>query len=528
MEKQYQTIQHEHTFQELQQIQVTTVRNVEKAIRQHGFELSIQHADPTIYFYKDNEYNYGLKRVDNQNDAQAYINDVLQTDDPFHLQKDDPKAKIFKNPVDRILYLDYLTQANQKLTHFIFQPLVGQSLAKLLAHVKYPFDHVWASKGGLPYLNYAFLNAINSQYLPVILSGQEDFVFHYLPKILQQKVTPMDEHQNFVQLVFFDRASLKTEQPKYYYTLPIQFNFSDTNKFKSEELPLIEVPYTTIQKLNQNAVHYTSYELIPNHKVQILPTSIYLNPQTLIPAAMTDLLNKRQIETYFAKNTYSEPQRNYYQSVDKNLENMVEHYLQTNLSMSLNDSQIKASFKIASDYWQQALKTLPTKYNYFEFVELMTSQKISEMHPSEQIVIKNHLRMSSYTDDQPFSFIYTEDPDEMYNYYISAPTDFIQNLKQKINTEFCNVDLNKATQIKIPLNPHPQNTFQPISRPQHNLSQLMASLIPNSDQHQMYLVDQTHLINLAGSGQIKTLQEKNLWGGKHVKTRKFTRFKSSL
>lgn len=64
--------------------------------------------------------------------------------------------------------------------------------------------------------------------------------------------------------------------------------------------------------------------------------------------------------------------------------------------------------------------------------------------------------------------------------------------------------------INLTLNQTSGNTFQPISQPQHNLSQLMASLIPENPQHQMYLVDQTHLINLAGNSKIQILQEKEL------------------
>lgn len=513
MTDQYRTIQQKHTFQELRQIQVTTVRQVEQAIQQHGFELSIHHADPTIYFYNDDDYSYGLNQFNTPFDAQNYINDALRIDDPFYLQENDSKAKIFKKPTDRILYLDYLTQAHQTLIHLDFRPLVGQSLTKLLANTKYPLDHAWASKGGLPYLNYAFLNAINSQYLPVILSGQADFVFHYLPKILQQKVTPMDEHQNFAQLVFFDRASLTTDHPQYYYTLPISINCSDATQSKSADLPLIEVPYATIQQLNQNTAHYTNSQFIPDHKIQILPTSIYLKEKTLVPTVMTTLLNKRKIETYFAK-TYDEAQRYYYRRVKGDLEDMVEHYLQANLQMHLEHGQIKVTFKTASPYWQQAVKTVPNKYSCVELVELLTSQKVSEMHALEPIVIENHLRLSIYTDDQPFSFITTNDPDEMYNYRLATPQAFIRQLKQTNTAEFLNVTATQPTRINIPLKVHPQNAFQPISRPQHNLSQLMASLIPASDQHQMYLVDQTHLINLAGNGQIETLQETNLTGGK--------------
>lgn len=506
MKDQYRTIQQTHTFQELRQIQVTTVRQIEKTIRQHGFELSIQHADPTIYFYEDDDYSRSWNQFNSQIEAQKYVNDALRTDDPFYLQKDDPKAKIFKKPTDRILYLDYLTQGNQKSSRLVFRPLVGHSLAKLLANTKYPLDHVWASKGGLPYLNYAFLNAINSQYLPVILSGQEDFVFHHLPKILQKKITPMDEYQNFAQLVFFDRASLTTEHPKYYYTLPIKINFSGANQLKSTDLPLIEVPYATIQQLNQNTLHYTNNQLIPDHKVQILPTSIYLKEPTLVPTVITELLSKRKIETYYAKYN-DEAQRYYYRQMRGNLEDITEHYLQANLRMHLEHDQIKVTFKTASPYWQQALKTVPNKYSCVELMELLTSQNVSEMHALEPIVIENHLRLSIYHDDQPFSFITTNDPDEMYNYRLATPRAFIQQLKQTNTAEFLDVTSAQLTRINIPLHPQPQNTFQPISRPQHNLSQLMASLIPASDQHQMYLVDQTHLINLAGSGQIETLQE---------------------
>lgn len=510
MDNQYQTIQQEHTFQELRNIQTTTVRKIEKAIQQHGFELSVQHEDPIIYFYKREDYNSGLKTMNSKKDAQEYVQTAIEADDVFYLQNEGSTAKIFKKPVKRVLYLDYLKQNKRKQKYFIFRPLVGQPLSKLLSRTKYPLDHAWANKGGEPYLNYAFLNEIHSQYLPVILSGQQDFVFHYLPKIIQQKVVSMNAYQNFAQLVFFDRASLKTDHPKYYYTLPIELDLGHTNQFKSTELPIIEVSFPTIQKLNQNAIHYTSHNLIPEHNVQIMPTSIFLDEKTWIPKAITDLLNNRSVETYFAKHTYDDPKNYYYRNFRNNLQCMVENYLQTNLSMHLANDQIQASFVINSDYWQNQLHHLPNKYNYVELFELITSQKISEMHPLESIIIPNHLRLSTYDDDKPFSFLYTDDPDEMQNYSIAAPNNFIQELKENIKHEFLNFNNDVHQTINLTLNQTSENTFQPISQPQHNLSQLMASLIPENPQHQMYLVDQTHLINLAGNSKIQILQEKEL------------------
>lgn len=514
MAEQYQTIQQAHTYEELKAIQITTVRNVAKAIHQHGFELSLQHNDPIIYFYERENYNHGLQSIANQQEAQEYIQDAIKLDDVFYLQMKDNIAKIFKKPVKRILYSNYADQPNEKYNCFIFRPLVGQPLSKLLTRTKYPLDHAWATKDGEPYLNYAFLNAINSQYLPVILSGQADFVFHYLPNIIQQKTVAMDDYQNFAQLVFFDRASLKTNQPKYYYNLPIELDLSQADQFKATELPIIEVPFTTIQTLNQNAIHYTSHSLIANHKVQIMPTSIFFDGKTLIPRVTTDILNNRSVENYFAKNTYSDPKSHYYRHFHHNLQGMVEHSLQVNLTMHLADHQIQASFSVNSDYWQQQLHQLPNKYSYVELFELLTSQKIREMHPLELITIPNHLRLSIYDNDEPFSFLYTDDSDEMQNYSITAPTNFIQELKAELTQEFLSASADQQPTIQLTLDQTPTKAFQPISQPQHNLSQLMASLIPESAQHQMYLVDQTHLINLAGNSQIQILQEKDIEGGK--------------
>lgn len=398
------------------------------------------------------------------------------------------------------------------------------------------------------FINLPALKEINVDYIPVVVTSYRDYFFNYLPEIIKQiqndQPIPIKSHPAFSQLVLFSKDQSDPNSLTYYYSLPINFQMSDDNHFidnfqnnslafKPLLIPSIDVKQTEIDNLNRN-----TRQLTAKIAVQTPESSTGLTERT-VQVIMYDLHDTDLISTsFYATSNYKFPENfTKYQAVlnqresDYTLRNFVAQKYFNNLTELSNILEKYISFEIEPDltakpiinlpddnYWKSVLANIqPIRLNryadYFRTIFLKRPELDWQFRSQLTDLIYSYFKLDlnlNIDDDRLMianknqQFLYTKslevDLNVNFKFYQQLEQAIINEFKQptpKSEDQIINFDLSDTNKPPLPLTP--------ISKSQHNLSQLFRMLIPSTPDHKLFIIND-ELINPYGFSNISNLK----------------------
>lgn len=437
---------------------------------------------------------------------------------------------------------------------FIYDRLLGIiDLAAWMKRSDRPLEFLLKSRGLTDICLDPFLLAkLKTDYLPVILTSYQDYCFNVFPDIsraIQQgQSRPIADHPVFSQLVLFSRQQNDPDHLTYYCTLPINYqeatakDLIDTyheyvfdNRLNDLKIPVYQVKQTTIDDLNNHARKLVAPIHITNQDTKQLNYPI--NAQCVVyEASDTANLYSQFYNRYYNQLNYNfNEYLNEYQKVLKHSiseyevkKRIVTHYITNLCQLSAvlnkfidyqidNNLDINPTFTFNNDFWQDRLKNLPVirfnrDFNVLAdiFLKPVDSNWAYSEQLSDRFIEYYEFELNCNVDDTDLALT---PPEQQYIYTnkliresLTTTPRLYRELRQRVLTEFTsplNQPINQSSELDL-TDPAKTSAFTPISKPQHNLSHLFETLIPSTDNHQMYLVDSS-LVDPAGFSQIETL-----------------------
>lgn len=398
------------------------------------------------------------------------------------------------------------------------------------------------------FINLPALKEIDVDYIPVVVTSYRDYFFNYLPEIIKQtqndQPIPIKSHPTFSQLVLFAKDQSDPNNLTYYYSLPINFQMSDDScfvdnfqnnslAFKPLLIPSIDVKQTEIDNLNRS-----TRQLTAKIAIQTPNSSTGLTEQS-VQVIMYDLCDTDLISTsFYATGNYKFPENfTKYQAVlnqhesDYTLRNFVAQKYFNSLTEISHILEKYISFEIEPDltakpiinlpdtnYWKAVLaKIQPIRLNryadYFRTIFLKHPELDWKFRSQLTDLIYSYFKLDlnlNIDDDRLMivnknqQFLYTKslevDLNVNFKFYQQLEQAIIDEFKQptpKSEDQIINFDLSDTNKPPLPLTP--------ISEPQHNLSQLFRMLIPSTQDHKLFIIND-ELINPYGFSNISNLK----------------------
>ena len=454
---------------------------------------------------------------------------------------------------DRELLTHQVVQYSDKVK-FIYDRVLGViDLAAWMKRSDRPLEFLLKSRDLIDICLDPFLLAkLKTDYLPVILTSYQDYCFNFFPDIsraIQQgQSRPISDHPVFSQLVLFSRQQNDPKHLTYYCTLPINYQEStakdliDTydeyvfdHRLNDLKIPVYQVKQTTIEDLNDHARQLLAPIHITNRDTGQINNPI--NAQCVVYEAndTANLYSQFYNRFYNQLNyNFNEYLNNYQKVLTQSIseyeikKRIVTHYTTNLCQLSavlskfidyrINDNlDIEPNFTFNNDFWQDHLKNLPIiRFNrdFNVLADIFLKPADASWSYNEQLrdrfIDYYEFKLNCNVDDTDLAltpveqqYIYTNN---LIRESLTTTPSLYRELRQRVLAEFTsplNQPINQSSELDL-TDPTKTSVFTPISKPQHNLSHLFETLIPSTDNHQMYLVDSS-LVDPAGFSQIETL-----------------------
>lgn len=434
-------------------------------------------------------------------------------------------------------------EINSSTNYQIDYVLLAPNVERWLKRSKKPIEQLLKQRKCSNFLtNLPLLNQLQVNYIPVVVTSYNDYFINYFPDIYQQVSTKhtrisTQEHPTFSQLVFFTKDQTDPDHLTYYYSMPINYElFNPTNLHVNSNLPVeyfpqllmphLDVSVKQLDKLNEDT-RKLQFEAITDetwdgHQWQktkkTLQTVLYnINDYNYLTQNRWDDTNHRFAESmnqYKSRNNSENQhwlQRKTAENYSLNLKEIT-NILQDHLEFHVDkDLTIHVKNTINSDFWQKQVN----KVKFIKFNQITNYFKTIFMKNKDEFTYDNddnyafqHLNLNLSVDPNDITLCSNADTTEnQLKIVLRSNASLSQQVKKAVLNQF-QVQLKDPvkTTINIDLNSvqKPEPSLSPVSKPQHNLSQLFEQLLPLSLNHELYLTH-NQLLDPIGKASINQL-----------------------